>query len=278
MDSRRQKSEQMMKQNEERTVEEVRKLRNQRDELAAELEKQNKARLRFIANLAHELRTPLTPILGCARLLAEQFRPEPGSPQDRLIRGIINSAEALESRLSDLLDLAQLEAGVFSLEMGRVDLRVVINDLALQYQPLAQGKGQTLALDLPDRMPLVKGDRRRIVQILMNLLENAVKFTPRGGSILVRAMINNGDLAVEVHNTGLGLSPEEQQRLFRPYYRSEADRHGLSGSGLGLAVCKQLVEGHGGKLWVQSDAGKGVTFGFTLPLEGSAIKKQELHT
>ncbi len=255
----------------EECLREVRSLRQ-------EVEEQYKARLQFIANLAHELRAPLTPILGCAQLLAEQFRPEPGSPQDRLIRGIISSAETLESRVLDLLNLAQLEAGAFSLEMGRVDLRVVINDLALQYQPLAEGKGQTLVLDLPDRLPLVKGDRRRIVQVLMNLLENAVKFAPKGGSIIVRAMIRNRALAVEVHNTGVSLSPEEQQRLFRPYYRSEADRQRLPGSGLGLAVCKQLVEGHGGKLWVQSDPSRGVTFGFTLPLEGSAIKKQVGHT
>ncbi len=266
MEERRQLNEEL-----EKRLREARSLRQ-------ETEEQNKARLQFIANLAHELRTPLTPILGCAQLLAEQFHPEPGSPQDRLIRGIINSAEALESRVSDLLDLAQLEVGVFSLEMGRVDLRVVINDLALQYQPLVEGKGQTLVLDLPDRLPLVKGDRRRIVQVLMNLLENAVKFAPKGGSIIVRAMIRNRALAVEVHNTGVSLSPEEQQRLFRPYYRSEADRQRLPGSGLGLAVCKQLVEGHGGKLWVQSEPSRGVTFGFTLPLEGSAIKKQEGNT
>lgn len=276
----------MMKQSEEWTREEVRKLQNQRDELAAELkerlreerclqqelEEQNKARLQFIANLAHELRTPLTPILGCARLLAEQFRPEPGSPQARLIRGITSGAEALESRLSDLLNLAQFEAGAFSLEIAPVDVGGLLKDLASQFQPLAERKGQTLALDLPDGLPLVKGDRRRIAQVLMNLLDNAVKFTPEGGSILVRATIRNGDLAVEVHNTGVRLSFEEQQRLFQPFYQSEVDRQRLSGSGLGLAVCKQLVEAHGGKMWVNSELGKGITFGFSVPLKGPAVK------
>ncbi len=259
MEKRRQLNEEL-----EKRLREVRSLRQ-------EFEEQNKARLQFIANLAHELRTPLTPILACAQLLIEQFRPEPGSPQDRLIRGIISGAEALTYRVSDLLDLAQLEAGAFSLETGPVDLRVVINDLALQFQPLAERKGQTLDLDLPDRLPLVKGDRRRIAQVLMNLLDNAVKFSPEGGSILVRATIHSGDLAVEVHNSGLSLSSEEQRRLFQPYYRSEVDRQRLPGTGLGLSLCRQLVEAHGGKIWVESERDKGTTFAFTVPLESPAV-------
>ena len=277
---------QMMKQNEEWTREEVRKLQNQRDELAAELkerlrevrslrqefEGQNKARLQFITNLAHELRTPLTPILGCARLLAEQFRPEPGSPQARLIRGIISGAEALESRLSDLLNLAQFQAGAFSLEIAPVDVGGLLNDLASQFQPLAESKGQSFTLDLPQRLDLVKADRRRIGQVLMNLLENAVKFTPEGGSILLRAVTHDQNLVVEVRDSGPGLSPEEQRRLFQPYYRVEADRQRLPGTGLGLSLCKQLVEAHGGKMWRDSELDKGSTFGFSVPLKGPAVK------
>ncbi len=275
-----------MKQNEEWTREEVRKLQNRLDELAAELqqhlreerrlrqelEEQSKTRAKFIATLAHELRTPLTPILGCARLLAEQFRPESGSLQDRLIRSIIHGAESLESRLSDLLNLAQFQAGAFSLEIAPVDVEGLLNDSASQFQPLAESKGQSFTLDLPRKLSLIKADRRRIDQVVMNLLENAVKFTPEGGSIRLRAMVHGRDLMIEVQNSGQGLSPEEQQRLFQPYYRSEVDRQRIPGSGLGLALCKQLVEAHGGKIWVDSELGKGNTFGFSVPLKGPTVK------
>jgi len=285
MDSQKQ-SVANVKQNEEWTREEVRKLRNQLDELTVELEKrsrevrnlrqeaeeQNKARAQFIATLAHELRTPLTPVLGSARLLVEQFRPEPESPQDRLIRSIVRGAETLESRLSDLLNLAQFEAGAFSLEIASVDVGGLLNDLASQFQPLAESKGQSFTLDLPQRLDLVKADRRRIGQVLMNLLENAVKFTPEGGSILLRAMTHDQNLVVKVRDSGPGLSPEEQRRLFQPFYQSEVDRQRLSGAGLGLSLCKQLVEAHGGKMWVDSELDKGSTFGFSVPLKGPAVK------
>ncbi len=286
MDNRRQKSEQMMKQNEEWTWEEARKLQNQLDELTAELqqhlreerrlrqelEEQNKARAQFIAILAHELRTPLTPILGSAQLLIEQFCPESGSPQDRLIRSIVRGAKSLESRLVDLLDLARFQTGAFSLEIAPVDVGGLLNDLASQFQPLAENKGQTFTLDLPQRLPPIKADWRRIGQVVMNLLENAVKFTPDGGRILIRAMPRDQNLVVEVQNSGAGLSSEEQQRLFQPYYRSEVDRQRVPGSGLGLALCKQLVEAHRGKIWVESELGKGSTFGFSVPLKGPTIK------
>ena len=276
----------MMKQHEEWTPEEVRKLRNQLDELAAELEErlheyrrlqqeveeQNKARAQFIATLAHELRTPLTPVLGSARLLIEQFRPEPGSPQDRLIRSIVRGAESLESRLSDLLNLAQFQAGALFLEIAPMDVKDLLNDLASQFQPLTKSKGQTFTLDLPRKLHLVNADRRRIDQVVMNLLENAVKFTPEGGSILLRAMAHDQDLVVEVRDSGPGLSPEEQQGLFQPFYQSEVDRQRLPGTGLGLSLCKQLVEAHGGKMWVDSELGKGSTFGFSVPLKGPVVK------
>ena len=258
-----------MKQHEEWTREEVRKLQDQLDELATELEEQNKARAQFIATLAHELRTPLTPVLGSARLLIEQFRPEPGSPKDRLIQSIVRGAESLESRLSDLLNLAQFQAGAFFLEIAPMDVKDLLNDLVLQFQPLAKSKGQTLTLDLPRKLHLVNADRRRIDQVVMNLLENAVKFTPEDGSILLRAMAHDQDLVVEVRDSGPGLSPEEQQGLFQPFYQSEVDRQRLPGTGLGLSLCKQLVEAHGGKMWVDSELGKGSTFGFSLPLAGS---------
>ncbi len=164
--------------------------------LLAELERQDKDRAEFVALLAHELKTPLTPVLASSRLLVEQFHPEPGSLQDRLINSIIRGAEALEARLSDFLDLAQLQAGSFSLQKTFIAPVSLLDDIAQQFQPLAEIKRQSLTLDLPERLPRVKADRRRIAQVLMNLLGNAVKFTPEGGSILLKVIIRDRELVI----------------------------------------------------------------------------------
>lgn len=276
----------MMKYSEQWTREEVRKLRNQLDELGVELEKhqheenrlrreleeQNKTRARFIATLAHELRTPLTPVLASASLLIEQFHPEPGSPQDRLVRSIVRGAESLESRLSNLLELGKFQAGAFTLEIAPISITSLLNDSALQFEPLAKSKRQTLTLKLPQEIPLVKADLRRIGQVVTNLLGNAIKFTPEGGRIVLKAMTRDQDLVVEVQDSGPGLRPEEQRRLFQPYYRSDVDRQRLSGTGLGLSLSKEIVEAHNGKIWVNSEPGKGSTFGFSIPLRGTPAK------
>ncbi len=246
-----------------------------------ELKEQDKYRTEFVALLAHEFRTALTPILAGSRLLAEEIHPAPGSPRDRLISSIIRGSEVLEARLSDLLDLAQLQQGTFSLEKTQLDISVLLHDVVQQFQPLAQSKKQSLFLDLRNRLPPVKADRRRIAQVLMNLLENAVKFTPEGGTILLKVIIRDRELVIEVHNSGHGLSIEEQRRLFQPYYRGEVDKQRVPGSGLGLFLCKRLVESHGGRIWVKSDRDKGNTFAFMLPLEDPAVKprrsKQHWH-
>ena len=240
------------------------------------LEEQERERVQFIALLAHELRTPLTPVLASARLLVEQFHPEAGSPQDRLISSVIRGAEALETRLSDMLDVAQIQAGAFLLEKTLINPAAVLKDIALQFLPLAESKRQALNLNLPQKLPLVKADRRRIAQVLMNLLENAVKFTPEGGNIGLKASLRERELVIEVHNSGAAFSAEEKQRLFQPYYRNnKVDRQKLPGSGLGLFLCRRLIESHGGRIWVESEAGKGNTFGFTLPLEDSVSQHQE---
>lgn len=237
------------------------------------LEGQESERVQFIALLAHELRTSLTPILASTRLLAEQFHPEAGSPQDRLISSIICGTETLEARLSDMLDTAQIQAGAFLLEKTLINPAAILKDIALQFLPLAESKRQALNLNLPQKLPLVKADGRRIAQVLMNLLENAVKFTPEGGNIELKAVIRERELAIEVHNSGAGFSAEEKQRLFQPYYRNDkVDRQRFPGSGLGLFLCQRLIGSHGGRIWVESVGSKGNIFGFTLPLEGPAAQ------
>ena len=131
--------------------------------------------------------------------------------------------------------------------------------------------GQSLILDLPQSLPLIRADGNRIQQIMLNLLNNAFKFTPSGGIITLRARRSNSTLIVEVQDNGRGMSEEEQQRLFEPYYRVECDRQVLNGLGLGLVLCKTLVELHGGQIWVESHLGEGSTFSFSLPLAGTQM-------
>ncbi len=249
-----------------RHVIERRRAREELKKLREESEEQIKTRARFIATLAHELRTPLTPVLASAQLLIEQFHSEPGSAQDRLIRSIIHGAESLESRLSNLLELGKFQAGAFTLEIVPVSIPSLLNGLALQFEPLAKSKGQTLTLELPQKTRLVKADQQRIAQVVTNLLGNAIKFTPEGGRIVLKVMTRDQNLVVEVQDSGPGLRPEEQRRLFKPYYRSDVDRQRLPGTGLGLSLSKEIVEAHGGEIWVNSQPGKGSTFGFSIPL------------
>jgi PAS domain S-box-containing protein len=242
-----------------------------------QLEEQNRATNLFINVLAHELKTPLTPVLACTRMMAQEFSREAGSREARLINSIVGGAESLDARLSDLLDLAKFQIGGFSLNVAPVNAKILLEMTASQIQPLAERNGQHLMLDLPKRLPLLKADGQRLEQVLRNLIGNAIKFSPKGSSILLQAMVRPHELLVEVKDAGPGIPLEEQERLFQPYYRREGDRQ-RPGLGLGLALCKQLVEAHGGKIWVNSQVGKGSTFGFSIPLESATGKSGGLNT
>jgi two-component system KDP operon response regulator KdpE len=146
----------------------------------------------------------------------------------------------------------------------------VLRDAADYMSPVAASQGQSLMAEMPSSLPLVRGDSNRLHQVVMNLLGNALKFTPSDGRIRLTAKSRDGSIVVEVQDTGPGIAKEDRDRLFEPYHRLESDRGHLSGLGLGLALCKTLVELHGGEIWVRSRVGKGSTFGFSIPLKGAA--------
>jgi len=235
-------------------------------ESRAELERQDKERTDFIYALTHELKTPLTSIIASGGLLAEEL--EAGhDPRARLAANVNQSAQSMERRVSELLDIAKMETRGAEVELGTLGLKPIIEDAVCQLQMLAEDKGQSLKVALPQKLPLVKGDRYRLGQILSNLLSNAIKFTPRGGSIILRAREEDASLIVEVEDSGCGIPQEESERIFEPYYRSKGHQD-LPGLGLGLSLVKRLVELHQGKIWVRSEAGKGSAFSFSLPLAG----------
>jgi signal transduction histidine kinase len=230
--------------------------------LRQELEEEVQRRVEFTRALVHELKTPLTPIMSSGELLVSELREEPWlSVAKNILRGAAN----LNRRIDELLDLARGEIGMLRLRPGRVDVLKLLRNIGDEMTVVAAGNGQILKLELPTFLPLLWLDVDRLRQIVLNLLINATKFTPEGGTIILRAQQLNGNLVVEVQDTGRGISEEEQKQLFQPYHQQAGDQENLSGLGLGLALCKNLVQLHGGKIWAKSKVGKGATFSFSIP-------------
>ena len=224
--------------------------------------------LRFVDTLSHELKTPLTSIIAAAGLLAEELETSDQSHQ-KLIQTIIHNANTLENRLAELLDIVKTGSGKLQLQVGPVDMKSLVLGTCLQISPMLRGKGQKLSTEIPDAVPIIHGDGQRLEQVLLNLMTNAAKFTPEGGHILVRVRKEDASLVIDVRDDGIGIAREEQSRLFKPYSRLSSDRQSHPGLGLGLALAKQVVELHGGKIWVESEPGKGSTFSFSLPRQAA---------
>jgi len=229
-------------------------------------EKQNEEWIRFVDTLNHELKTPLTSIIAAAGLLAEELEADGQESYQRLIQNIMHNSETLETRLAEFLEVIKTRGGGLRLELEPMDIKSLLQGVGWQMSPLIKGKGQHLVVDLPESLPLVQGDGQRLEQVVINLMSNAAKFTPKGGSITLRARKKENELLVEVRDSGIGISKEEQTRLFIPYSRLNSDIQRHPGLGLGLALAKQVVDLHGGKIWVESELGKGSTFAFSLPL------------
>ncbi|MFC2067371.1 ATP-binding protein [Chloroflexota bacterium] len=231
-----------------------------------QLEAEGKERLQFVNTLAHELKTPLTAIIASAGLLREEFIGEKQDPQVRLIENIIRANDKLETRLSELLDIARTGSLGFKLNLELLDIRQILQDVADELLPVAGEKNQSLVVEIPTIVPMVWADMQRLEQVVFNLVTNAIKFTFEGDEIQIRLKVIDVWLVVEVEDHGPGITEEEKKRLFQPYYRIEADRQRFPGLGLGLAVSKQLIDLHKGRLEVESKIGKGSVFSFYLPI------------
>jgi len=257
----------------ERAEEKLQELYQEERNLREELEAEVQRRIEFTRALVHELKTPLTPVLASSELLASQLHEEPWLS---IARNIYDGAHNLSKRIDELLDLARVEIGILQVNPKPVDPGQLLHRIADDMAAELSSNGQSLALAVDSSLPLVWADEERLRQVILNLLINASKFTPEGGKITLRAKAKDADLVVEVEDTGHGIPEEEQQRLFQPYHRQISDREHLSGLGLGLALCKYLVELHGGTIWVKSQVGKGSTFGFSVPLATAIPQEEEL--
>jgi len=247
-------------------------LRLQQQELQlvnTHLEVANRHKSEFLANMSHELRTPLNAIIGFSEVLLEKMFGNVNERQEEYLNDILSSGQHLLSLINDILDLSKVEAGKMELELGMFDLRQVLEGSLVMVKERALAHGLTLSLDMVDDLSVITGDERKLKQILFNLLSNAVKFTPDKGKIGIVAQRMNGAVQIAVWDTGVGIAPEDQQRIFEEFQQVG---HGLAGktegTGLGLALTKRFVELHGGTLWVESTPGSGSTFTFTLPFPG----------
>jgi Signal transduction histidine kinase len=222
----------------------------------------------FLANMSHELRTPLNAIIGFSDIIAGQ----PSLPRERTSEyaGLINDAgKHLLAIISDVLDVAKIESGTFELDIETHPLRDLLVSAASMVEHRIADKHQTLAVVLPDRLPLVRADARRLKQIVVNLLSNAHKFTPSGGGItLAAAPVDAHYVAVSVRDTGIGMSEAQIEVALTPFGQVHNCRtRSQEGTGLGLPIAKALVEQHGGRLWLDSAEGHGTTVAFTIPAE-----------
>ncbi|MCZ2073951.1 MAG: response regulator [Bryobacteraceae bacterium] len=252
----------------ERLRETARELAAARDELGRrnrEMERLNRLKSEFVASMSHELRTPLNAILGFSSLLAEDRQGTLTPEQSEFVQHVQRGAQHLLKLINDILDLSKIEAGYLKLDYETFPLADSLTEVLSTVRPLAGKKRIRLAIE-QDSSCVVHADRRRFVQILLNLLSNAIAFTPDEGSVGIQTGLHGDWLVVEVSDTGVGIPPEEQTAIFDKFHQvGTGTRRVREGTGLGLAVTKALVEAHGGTISVDSAPGSGSRFTFRIP-------------
>ena len=234
------------------------------NQMAASLEQTEAMRRDLIANVAHELRTPLTTIKGFMEgLLDGVLPPEPGTYQQ-----VYREADRLQRLVSDLQELSRVEAGAYELNRQPIKIVELIQPIAARLQPQFDEKEVSLKLNLPPKLSTILADEDRISQVLLNLVGNALQYTPAGGAVTITADNTTSELRIIICDTGLGIPAEHLPHLFTRFYRVDKSRSRAGGgSGIGLTIVKHLIEAHGGRVWAESQgAGQGSTFGFSLPV------------
>ena len=237
------------------------------EEKSRQLEVASRHKSEFLANMSHELRTPLNAIIGFSEVLVERMFGELNEKQNEYIDDILSSGRHLLSLINDILDLSKIEAGRMELELTNFDLPLAIENAVTLVRERATRLGIKFGRVIGDGLGEFVGDERKIKQVLLNLLSNAVKFTPEGGTIEIKAVPGDGLVKISVTDTGIGIAPEDQGAIFEEFRQVGGDyAKKLEGTGLGLTLTKKFVEMHGGRIWVESEVGKGSTFTFTLPI------------
>ncbi len=231
----------------------------------AQLDRANRAKSDFLANMSHELRTPLNAIIGFSDVLGQRFFGELNEKQSEYVRDILDAGKHQLALINDLLDLSKVEAGRMELQLSTFSLAAVAAAGLTMIRQRASLRDISLVSDIDPGVDPITADERKIKQILFNLLSNAVKFTPSGGAITLTARASAAGITISVRDTGVGIAPEDQARVFEEFRQTRSGEREEASTGLGLTLARQFVELHGGRIWVESEVGKGSTFLFTLP-------------
>ncbi len=229
--------------------------------------------------MSHELRTPMNAILGYTELLIDNIYGELPDRMRGVLERIQSNGRHLLGLINDVLDLSKIEAGQLTLSLTDYSVSEVVDSVVNAVEPLAAEKQLTLKAEVQARLPRGHGDARRIAQVLLNLVGNAIKFTD-AGEVVITASAANGWFTIAVRDTGPGISPADQSKIFEEFQQADSSStRRKGGTGLGLSIAKRIIEVHGGRIWVQSVPGEGSTFSFTLPItvEGQAGSHEEAH-
>lgn len=253
-------------------------------------EEANRAKTDFLNTVSHELRTPLTSVLGFAKIIRKKLeevvipavKADDGKTMKALkqINGnigiIVSEGERLTHLINDVLDLAKMEAGKISWNMQSVSISEIVKHAISATSALFEQKGLKILMDVDEILPDIAGDRDRLIQVVINLISNAVKFTEKG-SVICSAKLINGEIRVSITDSGIGISEEDQPKVFEKFKQvGDALTDRPTGSGLGLPICKEIIEHHRGRLWVESKLGAGSTFSFALPLSSQDLRVENI--
>jgi len=243
-------------------------------EKSRQLEEASAHKSRFLANMSHELRTPLNAILGYTELIQDGIYGPPAEKMTAVLERISRNGKHLLGLINDVLDLSKIEAGQLVLSLDSYSIRDVVHGVYSAVEPLAASKNLAFTVEMPKELPPGRGDERRLTQVLLNLVGNAIKFTDKG-EVSIRASASDGAYNLAVHDTGPGISEADQQKLFQEFQQADNSlTKAKGGTGLGLAISKRIVEMHGGRIWVESRLGHGSTFSLTLPIKVEQATRQ----
>jgi len=231
-----------------------------------QLEVASQHKSQFLANMSHELRTPLNAVLGYTELILDSIYGEVPEKARTTLERIQSNGRHLLGLINDVLDISKIEAGQLTLSLTDYSIKGVVHNVYGAVESLATSKNLALKVELPKDLPPAHGDERRLTQVLLNLVGNAIKFTDTG-EVAIRTSIANGSFTVAVHDTGPGIAERDQGKIFEEFQQADSSiTKQKGGTGLGLAIAKRIIEMHGGRLWVQSELGHGSTFAFTVPV------------
>ena len=237
----------------------------------AQLDRANHAKSDFLANMSHELRTPLNAIIGFSEVLGQRYFGELNEKQEEYVRDILASGKHQLALINDILDLSKVEAGRMELQVSEFSLIAAVDVGLTMIRERAALKDIALVADLDPSVDRITADERKVKQILFNLLSNAVKFTPVGGAITLTARPDAAGIVISVQDTGVGIAPEDQARVFEEFQQTGSGQRQDASTGLGLTLARKFVELHGGRIWIESEVGRGSTLRFTLPRVGLAV-------